>query len=428
MSEVAERETLLGKTSLKSKPRWVTAASFDSYVSRILDVWKGIFIFFMLTEHTRSSLRVSMTTQYPFMHFVSQVACALDMTTFATCYGFACYRSYLVSEVKNRPFTETISRALRSVGLIYGAALICNVTFATQVLHQEPTFKMFLEFATLRIIYWDFLLTFPFLLLMGALTTGPMLRFLKNANTLLKLCGFALLLYWPLQLANEGFRVIDCNTASGHYWSILFGCAKQTFTCTRFPAIPYMFFFNFGCILSFISLEISKWLSSGNESVDEASTSGSDTAEPRQRKFNWLPYTLFFSALISLEVYYAIPLFIHSNEPWEDYNARGYQRFPLNFRLALGWAFMSLLAGVCAVVATFCVPPLASLLEIFGANVLLYLTTNVIIIHGFFHEKWHADILDENDRKAWELKVVGVSVFTICATSLLAYLAKSSRK
>ena len=139
---------------------------FESWISSALDVYKGIFIIFMLTEHTRSSLGVGMdATEYPIMHFVSQIACALDMTCFSTAYGFSCYRSYLTNS-KGRSVREQLTRLFRSVGLICAGAWICNITFDMAVMGKSPNWSSWMSILTFDILYWDFLTTFPVMLLL----------------------------------------------------------------------------------------------------------------------------------------------------------------------------------------------------------------------------------------------------------------------
>lgn len=51
------------------------------------------------------------------------------------------------------------------------------------------------------------------------------------------------------------------------YLGLFVGCRPLKFRATRFPAIPYMFYFNFGCIVSQLLLEYSGGLPRGEESV-----------------------------------------------------------------------------------------------------------------------------------------------------------------
>ena len=445
MTVQLEETTVSSPEIVKRDPLAMIKGAFQSRrhledtISTLLDIWKGFFVFFMITEHTRSSLNVSMAAnRYPWMHFVSQVACALDMTTFSTAYGFSCWRSYL-SGFKSRPFGETAGRLLRSVGMIYTSALICNITFATQVLNEEPTFKLFLELATLSTVYWDFIFTFIFLLLLGLVFTGPILRFAAKQSTILKFSLFALTLAVPLCFANETFAVHagspnDCNTVPGRYLALFVGCSPTQFRGTRFPAIPYMFFFNLGCILSIASIEL------GNSLPDAARPADVEEEPLISPPIETTPtktYLWFFGFVLLIDALFALPLFAHFSEPWEEYNrtfksesglSLHYLRFPLSAPLALGWGFMSFLALCCSVAVYLYFKPIAKILESFGANVLLYFTFNALLINGFFRTSWREAAADPRAAGRWQVMTLLFGLGSLGATSFLIYMGRSARK
>ena len=441
-----ESEPLIRKSLTSKVFSGVTREAFEESTSTILDIWKGLFVFFMLTEHTRSSLDVEMSTMYPFMHLVSQVACALDMTTFSTAYGFSCFRSYLFPGVKKRSGWDTAMRVFRSVGLIYSVAIVCNVLFATQVEGIPPSLGLLWEMASLSTVLWDFLLTFPLLLLLGALTTGPVLRVVKNKHIYVKLAVFGMLLLWPLVFAQYSFNissnsdgsVLDCQSKTGRYAALFVGCSPQTFKATRFPAIPYMFFFNLGCIASMVLLEFSLTLPSRNQPVHHAGDSSTEAGDEEHESFPMKAYGGFFASLVLVEFVFALPLLINSNEPWENYDrllptlfgSFHYHRFPIYWPLVLGWAFLSFIALITGALIWYTFKPLAKLIEGFGANVLLYFLINVIIIQGFFNDSWRKarKSQDPDTRKQWELTTVTVSLGTMATTMLVMYLARSARK
>ena len=116
------------------------------------------------------------------------------------------------------------------------------------------------------------------------------------------------------------------------------------------------------------------------------------------------------------------------NVSWEDLTPEmisGYRRYPMNFRLALGWGFLSFLALVVATTIHYAGGwALREMYTRFGANVLIHLTMNAIMIHGFFGvHRWS---LDKATNKI--SIVLGVSFTTIAGTQLLIYLARSARK
>ncbi|EER11671.1 hypothetical protein Pmar_PMAR002274 [Perkinsus marinus ATCC 50983] len=163
---------------LSTRP-WRNREDFERFVSKSsgIDIFKGWFITFMLVEHTRSSFHVGMDmTHWPVMHIFSKAACSLDMTCFSTAYGFMCYRSYLVN-TKNRPLSTTLTRVFRSVGLVFLALIFMNITFSLSVADHMPAMREIIELITLSTVYWDFLAAFPLELLMGFLSTKPIIAF-----------------------------------------------------------------------------------------------------------------------------------------------------------------------------------------------------------------------------------------------------------
>ena len=412
---------------------------FEGWISAALDVYKGIFIIFMLTEHTRSSLKIDMTPAEPIMQFVSQVACALDMTCFSTAYGFSCYRSYLTNS-KNRPLKSQISRLVRSVGLICCAAWLCNISFEMAVLQRPPTWSILMKIFSFEILYWDFLTTFPAMLLIAFVTTKPLMAIAAKSSprSVFRYLIFAFLLMWPLWAASLAYET--CPSTLSKYAAIFVGCIKRSLGVMRFSALTYMFYFNFGCIVSLLTLEFSR---SG-----AVFTSVANTLKQ--------PHWQLFFILYVVEFYYALPVFREYHRSWEYFNWNGYRRFPMTAPLVLAWGFMSQTVGLFALTLTALMRPRicylagkipeimkkalsykCSLLEQFGANVLLYLVVSNITIHGFFNGEWRRYQKTENSKSAkshqisiasWEWIVIAVAAGEIALTQLIIYLAKSSRK
>jgi hypothetical protein len=412
---------------------------FESWISCALDVYKGIFIIFMLTEHTRSSLKIEMTSAEPIMQFVSQVACALDMTCFSTAYGFSCFRSYLTNS-KDRPLKAQISRLFRSIGLICCGAWLCNISFEMAVLQRPPTWSILWKIFSFEILYWDFLTTFPAMLLTAFVTTKPLMAIAAklSQSSLSRYLIFAILLVWPLWAASLAYET--CPTTSSKYAAIFIGCVKRSLGVMRFSALTYMFYFNFGCIVSLLTLEFSR---SGAVFTSLASS---------LKRPHWI---LFF-ILYAIEFYYALPVFMEYNTSWEYFNWNGYRRFPMTAPLVLAWGFMSQTVGLFALgitsllrpkilavagklpgIATMIISFICSWLEQFGANVLLYLVVSNITIHGFFNGEWRRFQKNPTSKSAkshqieiasWEWIVVAVAAGEIALTQLIIYLVKSSRK
>jgi hypothetical protein len=415
---------------------------FEGWISSALDVYKGIFIVFMLTEHTRSAFNIGMTTAEPIMQFVSQVACSLDMTCFSTAYGFSCYRAYLTNS-KNRPMKTQLSRLSRSVGLIVAAAWACNISFELAVLQIPLTWEKLWQILTFEIVYWDFLTTFPVMLLTAFLTTKPLLAIAaKQSSSIVRLIIFAVLLVWPLWASTWAYDT--CPTTVSKYASLFIGCVRRSLGVMRFSAFTYMFYFNFGCIVSLLTLEFSR--------------SGANF--PGRKAMLRQPHWIAYIVLLNVELWFAVPLLQNYNTSWEYLNWEGYRRFPQTMPLILAWGFLSQCVGFLALFATALLRPRimelskklpelfkklvsmkCAILEHFGANVLLYLTVSNFVLHGFFHVNWREFQLIDGKKKAknsrsdiaftirsWEYIVLAAAVGQILFVQLLSYLVRSSRK
>lgn len=409
--------------------------------SSALDVFKGIFILFMLTEHTRSSFSMGMSSKEPIMQFVSQVACALDMTCFSTAYGFSCYRAYLTNS-KGRSMRSQFTRLFRSVGLTVAAAWACNISFELAVLQNPPTWTALRRIFTFEVVYWDFLTTFPAMLLTAFITTKPLMAIAARSKLpVVRLAVFTVLLVWPLVAA--GWAPETCPSVMDKYMALFVGCVRRSMGAMRFSAFTYMFYFNFGCIASLLTLEFSK---------------AGAVFRPFRQLFRD-PVWIAFGVLLLVELFYAIPVFREYSRSWEYLNWNGYRRFPMSAPLILAWGFMSQFVGLVALFMTALLRPrilsvahqmpsvLSKLLgvkcrvlEHFGANVLLYLTISNFVIHAFFHVDWrqfrevpgkeaHKSIADKTfSNRAWEWIVVAAALGQILFVQLVIYLVNSSRK
>ena len=385
--------------------------AIEKTVSSVIDVFKGLFVFFMLTEHTRSSLHIDMSwSEFPLMHIVSQVAVSLDMTSFSTAYGFSCQRSYFSNEVKQRSLAARALRAFRSVMVIMVAAFLSNITFDMAVRNTAPSWGSLYQFLSLQTLYWDFLTTFPLLMLMGFFTTRPALDFARSSPISRQLFIYTILLGWPLIVSL--YPLATCPTVKDKYYALFLGCIKRSSGAMRFSACSYMFFFNLGAIAS--------------ETV---------TSYIKNRRIPRL-VTFFFSTLLFIECLFAVPLIRRADLEWEYMDWEGYRRFPMSPKLTLGWAFLSFSAlclSALIVKVKRWLKPICDTLEHMGANVLLYLFISNLTINGFFHNRWSFKNAKgirnpNNSDKAWEYITVAVAVGEIIATRFIIYLARSGRK
>lgn len=428
------------------KQRSWDAKAVDDWISASLDVFKGIFIIFMLSEHTRSALSMGMSSKEPIMQFVSQVACSLDMTSFSAAYGFSCYRAYLTNS-KNRPLREQLTRMGRSVGLIIAGAWLSNFHFEMSVLRNPITLHLVWRVISFELLYWDFLMSFPALLLMGFLTTKPLMKKFSDsrdgstAGSLKRLALAALLLGWPM-LASY-FPLDTCSTVPRRYAAIFVGCISRSFGAMRFSAITYMFFFNFGCIVSQVLLE---WVR------DSKKASSTSIPIPSLWSIMHSPLGMGYALLLTGEIFYGVQMLGMYNRSWEYINYQGFRRFPMSTKVILAWGFFSQLVWALAVAGVaflradiwglgLRILPTwlirigqfkLSMLEQFGANVLLYLVISNITIQGLFHVDWvehfgHSATAGFTTRQ-WEIMVVAVASGQILLVQLIRYLVTSSRK
>lgn len=394
----------------------------------------------MLTEHTRSAFGMGMTSNLPIMQFVSQVACALDMTCFSTAYGFSCYRAYLTNS-KGRTLSAQFKRLFRSVGLVVAAAWSSNISFELVVLRNPPTWEVLRKIFTFEVVYWDFLTTFPCMLLMGFATTKPLLAIAQKTKSEWARVGiFALLLGWPLLAPYLSMET--CPTYWSKYWALFAGCVRRSLGTMRFSAFTYMFYFNLGCIVSMLTLEFSK--------------AGAVCRSIRETLMQ--PHWIAYGALFAIEIFFAIPVLMNYNTSWEYYDLDGYRRFPMTAPLILAWGFLSQSVGIGALLITafarshtggkvketlrgsLLLQVVCSVLEHFGANVLLYLTVSNFVIHGLFQVNWEQFQANEGSYTrtkkpqhimslgVWEWVVVAAAIGQILFVQLLSYLIKSSRK
>ena len=398
----------------------------ESFVSSALDVYKGFFIFFMLTEHTRSSFRVSHEwSTHPIMHVISQVACALDMTSFSTAYGFSCQRLYYTNDVKQRSLSSRIERALRSVGVILFAAFASNITFEWCVTGIAPNWDSLSMLLLQSRQYWDFLGTFPLMLGIGFLTTKPLLDRSRELSHVRKLFIYLGLLVVPL--AGAAFNLDTCESLSERYAALFIGCVRRSMGAMRFSAISYMFYFNWGAVASEI---LRDWVNGGL------------TLSTKRM------YSATFAALLAIEIYCCIPLFKNWGKSWEYLNWEGYMRFPMSPKLVLAWGFLTFSALSLAVILVYLrsilinrfalirVPInwLVAQLEHMGANVLLYLLISNLTINGFFANNWTKKVKVPDLRnpgysnRTWEWLTVTTGLSTIVLVRFVIYLVRSGRK
>jgi hypothetical protein len=125
------------------------------------------------------------------------------------------------------------------------------------------------------------------MLLVAFITTKPLMQIAaKSGPTSIKrLIIFGVLLGWPL--LTPSLAQSSCKTAGEMYLSLFIGCINRSMGAMRFSAFTYMFFFNFGCIVSLITLEFAK--------------SGRKFTLPSLKELVTSPVWMGYAALLSVE-------------------------------------------------------------------------------------------------------------------------------
>lgn len=357
--------------------------SMGRFMSESIDVLKGCFVPFMVGEHTRSALRVKLDAILsPNLFFMSQMACSMDMTCFSLAYGFSTHRSYLVDsdsnerakDAKDHPIKRPSKwrRAAKSVFMILGVAVLTSMGFEWQVMDYAPSPIRLFRILVQENMYWDFLITFPWMLLMGMLTTGPLLKLADKCSkttpiNAMTLVVYIVLLSWPVLLS--GIHIERCGSeAWRRYATMLFGCeGRIAFAAQRFSAISYMYYYNTGAVLSHLTMkkeraEVFCALTApfrvilrrvckgccqpacilGSVNSVDATTLGFGSYLRRSIfKVSGAHFALLVLAVIGIEVYYFLPLMTVFWNSWEYLEWNGYKRFPQSYAVMFGWGLMT---------------------------------------------------------------------------------------
>merc|ERR1719453_1376323 len=220
-------------------------------VSAGLDVFKGIFVFFMLSEHSRAAAGVK-EHESGIVFGVFVTAHSLDMVCYSFAYGFSCYGAYL-SDSKPRPAMEKWGRLARSVLLIWGGCVVCDVFFAWST-HGRPTLLDMWGIITGKIVFWDFLRAFPFMLLSMTLFEPVVAIADRSVSVFQRVCAMAFLVGLPLALSVVRCGHVVCSGALGGYLCFMIPCHGGT----RFPALPYTAVFNVGVLTAGLVRRVSE--------------------------------------------------------------------------------------------------------------------------------------------------------------------------
>mmetsp|Transcript_86462 Transcript_86462/g.242064 ORF Transcript_86462/g.242064 Transcript_86462/m.242064 type:complete len:481 (-) Transcript_86462:21-1463(-) len=246
------QESTLGKSALKAieARRQHDGDVIARTISRSLDVFKGVLVIFMTFAHVDLALMSPVLQFYSAVpHFIGNFAAGQCFLGFMLAYGFSCDRAYL-SNAKRRSAAEQMQRVARSVLLPVVAAWICSFAWAYICFKFPMDLKTTVALLSFRMAVGngpDFLLCFPICLLAMFMLRPLLNRELDHSCATRRWLAVALLLVGPLALTR--IVVLDC-TGVRKYVNYFFECYARELWSPNLPALPHLFYFNLGLLLS----------------------------------------------------------------------------------------------------------------------------------------------------------------------------------
>lgn len=396
-------------------------------VSTGLDIFKGIFVLFMLTEHARAGIGADKHASSS-LWFVNNVAHTMDMICYSFAYGYSSYRSYLSDLVARTP-AERWARGARSAGLVWGAGVLADVCFAW-ILDGRPSMETVLELVTGWQVYWDFLRTFPVMLLVMTLCIPIISTAYSGPSRPARLAAASSLVLAPLA-ASFVHLPLQCDVGPARFAPFLVSCKHASIRSSRFPALPQLVNFNAGVLTAM-------WM----RRVETAWSPGTEAARVRS---SLLELSVVVGATAACSMLFAVRLLSY----WQDHDMEEpdmgvglmhFTRFPPSAAwllgcMGLGFALFITTTGlgVCLVDSqkNFFARLTSGYFEHLGANVLLYLVLSNIVIqatggfHGFLGEHFlFGEKTKENEAMAPFIRCGLMLVFI----GFIHYLVKGSRK
>lgn len=423
MAAKTEQLPLLGY-SMKPDKR------FSEGVSLGLDIYKGIFVVFMLAEHSRAGIGIDKKASQA-VWFVNNVAHSLDMICYSFAYGYSCYRSYLSDLVPRTPY-ERWSRWCRSSMVIWGAAVMVDMFFAW-ITSGRPSMETLFELAIGYQVYWDFLRTFPFMLFMMTLCIPVIDMAYGGLTRSVRLGAAASMILVPLA-ASYVTLPMDCKEGLARFVPFIVTCRNMSIRSSRFPALPQLVNFNLGVLVAmWIRRVESTW------SVTPASSEAPRARSAMRDLSGVLLVTL------SCSIGYAVKLLTY----WKDHDMEEldvgeglmhFSRWPPRLPwllgcmgLGFGLFVVAVAVGVCLLDfrENYIIKMTIGYFEHLGANVLLYLVLSNILIqatggfHGFAGQIFISlEVNKQNEATAPFIRCAAMLAFI----GFIHYVVKGSRK
>lgn len=230
---------------------------------RTFDVFKGVLVVLMTYAHVDLCLLSPVLQYYAEVpHMVGNMASGLCFLGFMLSYGFTCDIAYL-SDTKDRPWSEKLNRVARSVMLPICAAWICSLAWGFMCFKLPIDMNGLIMILDFRLAIGngpDFLLCFPICLMVMYPFRHIVNNELTSSWTYRRAACAAVMLFVPL-----GFTrcvVWDC-TGLRKYMNYFLECTNREPYAPNLPALPHLFYFNLGVLLSRWVQDIAKAVQCG---------------------------------------------------------------------------------------------------------------------------------------------------------------------
>lgn len=228
-----------------------------------LDVFKGILVVIMTLAHTDLVLMDPAIQYVGVPHAIGNLAASVCLLGFMLSYGFSCDYAYF-SEMKRRPAVDRLKRMLRSAALPVLGAWVCAFGWGWMFFKMPMEIWTVIHLLDFRITLGngpDFLLCFT----VALLVTYPLRHALnmglsRDRSILIRIAFAIIMLLVPMKLTQI---VIEDCTGLRKYAGYFLECTKRDPFAPVLPALPHLFYFNMGIILSRVVVELDGNLKSG---------------------------------------------------------------------------------------------------------------------------------------------------------------------